>query len=86
MSDDNKSDFCFTADHIQHFLHCGLCIETKPEGVSPRDWAQIEVGLTRWGIQVWCKRHECNVAHFDLQGATVVMDPSRQHREQATTH
>lgn len=35
---------------------------------SPRDFAQIEVGWTIEGFQVWCKRHEINIADFDLMG------------------
>lgn len=50
------------------FLHCGLCVKEKPRGISPRDWSQLEVGWTPHGIQVWCRRHECNVCHVDFQG------------------
>lgn len=50
------------------FFHCQLCLKSLPEEQSPRDWAQLEVGFTPLGIQVWCKRHECNVAHIDFEG------------------
>jgi len=39
----------------------------KPDGISPRDYAQYEVGFTVTGIQVWCKRHDCNIVHIDFQ-------------------
>jgi len=50
------------------FLHCGLCLESLPKGKSPREWSRIEVGWTKLGLQVWCKRHECNIAHIDFEG------------------
>lgn len=42
---------------IVRFMWCRQCAvgTGKP---------QLEVGLTRTGIQVWCKRHEMNVAHL----------------------
>ena len=53
---------------IRTFIHCGLCAKEKPKGVSLREWASLEVGWTKEGLQVWCKRHECNVVHIDFQG------------------
>jgi len=54
---------------IQMFFHCASCMPDKPTGVSPREWAQLEVGWTAHGFQVWCKRCEKNVVHADFQGA-----------------
>ena len=53
---------------IGAYIHCGQCLREKPPGVSPRDWAQLEVGFTGPGLQVWCKRHEINVMHIDFEG------------------
>jgi hypothetical protein len=53
---------------IQSYMHCRRCIEERPPGVSPREWAELEVGFTEVGLQVWCKRHECNVMHIDFEG------------------
>lgn len=53
---------------IVSFFHCELCLEELPDGVSPREYAEHEVGWTEIGIQVWCKRHECNVIHMDFEG------------------
>ena len=53
---------------IQLYMHCGRCIDERPAGQSARDWAQLEVGWTRLGLQVWCKRHEINVMHVDFEG------------------
>jgi len=59
ISNDNK---------IGMYIHCGKCIESLPPDKSPREWAQLEAGWTKQGLQVWCKRHECNVVHIDFEG------------------
>jgi hypothetical protein len=67
---------------IYTYVHCGLCIDEWKADPSinttmpPRDYAQLEVGWTKAGLQVWCKRHECNVMHVDFDGA--------QHRANTT--
>jgi hypothetical protein len=43
-------------------------MQEKPANQSPRDWGRLEVGWTPIGIQVWCKRHNVNVIHIDLEG------------------
>ena len=63
---------------IEHFFHCALCLHEIPSGVSPREWAQLEVGATPVGIQVWCKRHECNVIHMDFEGEVHPASVSRK--------
>lgn len=55
-------------NEIQGFLHCSLCLEERPKNISPREYASLEVGFTELGMQVWCKRHECNVLHVDFEG------------------
>lgn len=50
-------------NQIHSFFHCMKCLGEKPEDTSPREWAQLEVGFTSMGVQVWCKRHEMEVAH-----------------------
>lgn len=55
---------------IEAYIHCGKCLDEKPEGISPRDFAQLEFGYTKMGLQVWCKRHEVNVVNIDFQGQT----------------
>lgn len=56
---------------IRLFFHCGKCIDEKPDDVTPRDWARIEVGWTDRGIQVWCKRHEVQIMHVDSRGTSL---------------
>ena len=50
------------------FIHCVHCIKEMPAGTSPREWAKLEVGWTKQGLQVWCKRHEINVLHVHFEG------------------
>jgi hypothetical protein len=57
-----------TANEIVGFLHCRRCFNERPENIPPCDWQQLEVGWTPIGLQVWCRRHECNIVHIDFQG------------------
>lgn len=52
------------------FLHCALCYEDIPDGISMQDYALEEVGFTKVGLQVWCRRHECNIMHVDFEKMT----------------
>ena len=62
-------------NYISRYIHCSLCIEQKPETVSPREWTNLEVGILLNGdIQVWCIRHEKNVAIFDMQTDQIHVD------------
>ncbi len=67
MAKKDDRDIPATREIIQ-YLHCKKCFAEKPKGVSPRDWADTEVGFTELGIQLWCKRHEINIVHIDFQG------------------
>lgn len=53
---------------IKRYFQCAKCIKELPPGVSPQEWARFNVGFTPQGIQVWCVRHNCNVAHCDFEG------------------
>jgi hypothetical protein len=53
-------------NEIVVFIHCRKCVAELPVGFSPRDYAQIEVGYTKTGYQVWCKRHECHIEFIPL--------------------
>jgi hypothetical protein len=55
-------------NQIVAFFHCRKCLNELPKGMSPSDWASHEIGYTKIGIQVWCKRHECNIVHTDFEG------------------
>ena len=58
-----------TADNDIHmYYHCGKWINDRPPNTSPSEWSSFEVGSTKLGIQVWCKRCEKNVMHVDFEG------------------
>ena len=52
---------------ISH-IHCAMCLEELPADTSPQEYAMCEVGLTKVGIQVWCRRHNANILHLDFEG------------------
>ena len=58
-------------NRISSFFHCRRCLEELPKGVAPREWLHLEIGWTEKGVQVWCVRHEMNVAHIDFMGQKV---------------
>jgi len=50
-------------DGIDSFMHCALCMRTKPTTTTARDWARLAVGVRGdGGLQIWCVRHNRNVA------------------------
>lgn len=55
-------------NNIQLYFHCSLCLDEKPEDQSPQEWGRLEVGWTKQGIQIWCKRHDVNVMHMNFEG------------------
>jgi hypothetical protein len=59
------------ANEIIAYFHCKQCIAELPADTSPRAFAQLEVGWTGAGLQVWCKRHETNVVNLDFLGQKV---------------
>lgn len=63
---------------IQAFFHCTLCIREVEDIVrrtglaqNPATYQRLEVGYTRIGVQVWCRRHEINVINFNFEGRDV---------------
>lgn len=55
-------------NEIINYVHCSKCYEELPDGLSMKERQQLEVGFTDKGLQVWCKRHDCNVCHIDFEG------------------
>jgi hypothetical protein len=73
-----------TTKEIVGFFHCQLCIDELSEisrrnnqPQSPETYQRLEVGYTTIGIQVWCRRHQVNVMHFDFEGHNVPVNPQR---------
>jgi len=60
-------------NQILTFIHCALCVGDiqagRAEGHSPQSYSNYSVGWTPRGLQVWCNRHNCNVANIDFEGA-----------------
>ena len=53
---------------IIQYLHCSKCVTQKPLGVSMSEWGGYDIGWTKLGLQVWCKKHQCNIMHIDFEG------------------
>ncbi len=73
-------------DAIERYIHCSMCLDTVPTGQSPQEWSRYEVGLTKWGIQIWCARHKCNIMHINFEGERhpadmTATEPSRKSRQ-----
>lgn len=50
-------------NQIVSYVHCAECLNELPKGSSPMEYARTQTGLTVDGsIQVWCNRHDMNVA------------------------
>lgn len=53
---------------IKHVLECKRCTESCPAGTPLQDYVRVSVGLTPYGLQVWCARHQANIVHIDFRG------------------
>ena len=53
---------------IHTYLHCAICTESKPDGMSPAQYQRIQVGWTVEGLQVVCLRHGVNMMHIHFEG------------------
>tara|TARA_R110000782_G_scaffold206636_2_gene295187 strand:- start:413 stop:679 length:267 start_codon:yes stop_codon:yes gene_type:complete len=55
---------------IMGVMHCKKCLDEKPNGdrEDHADYAQLDIGWTPEGIQVWCRRHDTNVLILTLKG------------------
>jgi hypothetical protein len=60
---------------ILQYMHCGRCLDEWKAGetgsdvpISMSTYAELSTGFTALGLQVWCKRHSCNVVHIDFEG------------------
>jgi hypothetical protein len=62
-----------STNQILTYIHCALCVADIQEGRAPYDspltYSRYSVGWTPRGLQVWCNRHDCNVANVDFEGA-----------------
>lgn len=51
---------------IVSYMHCRQCLSELPADQSPQSFADYSVGFTHHGIQVFCNRHQLNIANVDL--------------------
>lgn len=59
-------------NEIDLFFHCKKCHEENmPRTETMQSFSQIEAGWTKKGFQVWCVRHNCNIAHIDFMGQKI---------------
>ena len=65
-------------NEINNFLHCALCISELPADESLQSYTRYEVGYTEIGLQIWCKRHNCNIIHLDFAGQKFYANTSRE--------
>jgi len=65
---------------IVAYLHCALCVKERPKDVSMQEFAHLDVGWTKQGIQVWCVRHDCNVLHVDFEGYKHLANTTRKEK------
>lgn len=49
---------------ITLFLNCSRCGQEMPEGEVFANFAQLEIGITPTSLQIWCQRHDSEVASF----------------------
>lgn len=63
---------------INHFLECRACAESCPIGMTLNDYQRVSVGLTNYGVQIWCTRHRANIIHFDFRGSRVQVNATKQ--------
>jgi hypothetical protein len=56
---------------IHSYAHCRAC---GTMGLSSR----IEAGITPLGLQIWCKRHDKEIAHFTPDDLATFIARGRQ--------
>lgn len=50
-----------SSGEILRYFHCRRCHTQKPANQSMNEYARLEVGFTKKGVQVWCTRHRMEV-------------------------
>lgn len=65
-----------TPNEITTFFHCRKCVGASDArdiitGTHEGYQQDIEVGWTRLGFQVWCRRHNSNIVHINFLGQKV---------------
>lgn len=58
-------------NEILTYAHCARCMGELPKGMSPKEYSMVQIGFTTRGIQIWCNRHDMQVAHIPIKGLPV---------------
>lgn len=77
-------------NEIALYFHCSLCVrqyEEESPQMSRAEFARLDIGWTKLGFQVWCRRHDINVMHVDFQGCKhpanlATFNPDSAHEEE----
>lgn len=59
------------SNNILTFFHCRRCYGQKPDHITMRNWARLEVGWTPKGIQVRCVRCDVSIIDLDFKGQKI---------------
>ena len=73
------SDFlAFLKNNINKPIICADCekefVNRQDLNESLQDFTKVDVGLTDFGVQIWCQRHHQNICHFDFEGVQIKAD------------
>tara|TARA_B100001057_G_C22814186_1_gene936681 strand:+ start:1629 stop:1892 length:264 start_codon:yes stop_codon:yes gene_type:complete len=69
-------------DYLLHKINkpvvCTKCseefIQSASDARSLQEYTKLDVGFSDRGFQVWCRRHELNVCHFNFNGNVPEVD------------
>ena len=65
-------------NQINQHVICGKCKEEFQVGStnssSLQAYTKLDVGFTKIGIQVWCRRHDANVVQVNFDGQKLEAD------------
>jgi hypothetical protein len=65
-------------NRIRQAVVCEAChdefIAGRTDAKSLQSYTALDVGFTDRGLQVWCRRHDCNVVHVDFAGHKLAAD------------
>ena len=63
---------------ITNQIVCSKCeiefMKGRTGSPSLQKYSLLDVGFTKRGLQVWCRRHDVNVVHIDFDGNRLKAD------------
>ena len=75
---DDISELGYLFYNINKPVVCTKCsdefVEGSTDAKSLQEYTKLDVGFTDRGFQVWCRRHELNVCHFNFNGLKPEVD------------